>query len=120
MIIFRRVFKVVTTSEFNAWLAAQAPEVMVEVAAVILLLREYGHRLARPHADVLKGSKYANMKELRARTSRAEIRIAFAFDPNRQAVVLVAGDKRGVNEKRFYKQLIAKADALYARYLQSR
>jgi len=45
---FPRVFKVVTTSEFNAWLAAQAPEVMVEVAAVILLLREYGHRLARP------------------------------------------------------------------------
>ena len=114
------VFKVITTMVFNDWLNEQSPEVMAEATAVILLLREHGHRLARPHADTLKGSKYANMKELRARTSQAEIRIAFAFDPQRQAIVLVAGDKRGVNEKRFYKQLIAKADALFTEYLQSR
>jgi len=120
MIILVSVFKVITTLVFNAWLAEQTPEVMAEVAAVILLLREYGHRLGRPHADTLKGSKYANMKELRAKTSSAEIRIAFAFDPRRQAVILIAGDKRGVNQKRFYKQLIAKADALFTEYLRSR
>jgi hypothetical protein len=60
------------------------------------------------------------MKELRARTSAQEIRIAFAFDPKRDAILLVAGDKRGVNEKRFYRQLIARADAVYAEYLKSR
>jgi hypothetical protein len=114
------VFKVVTTSVFNGWLQKQSSEVMAEAAAVVLLLREYGHQLGRPHADTLKGSKHANMKELRVKTSRAEVRIAFAFDPERRAVVLVAGDKRGVSEKRFYKRLIAKADALFTEYLQSR
>jgi hypothetical protein len=116
MIISAGVFKIVTTSVFNDWLLAQS----LEATAVILLFREYGHRLARPHADTLKGSKHANMKELRAKTSRAEVRIAFAFDAERQAVILVAGDKRGVNEKRFYKRLIAKADALFTEYLRSR
>jgi hypothetical protein len=60
------------------------------------------------------------MKELRVRTASAEIRIAFAFDPVRQAVLLVAGGKRGINQKRFYRQLIAKADALFAAHLRKR
>jgi hypothetical protein len=81
MIISSGVFTVITTTAFNDWLNVQSDEVMVEATAVLLLLREHGHRLARPHADTLNGSKYANMKELRARTSQAEIRIAFAFDP---------------------------------------
>jgi hypothetical protein len=114
------MFTVLTTSVFNDWLAEQPAEVTVEVAAKILLLREYGHRLGRPHGDTLKGSRYANMKELRVRTSRAEIRVAYAFDPKRQAIVLVAGDKRGVNERRFYRQLIEKADELFAEYLRLR
>ena len=114
------MFTVLTTSVFSDWLGQQSSEVMAEVAAVIMLLREYGHRLSRPHADTLKGSQYANMKELRVKTAQAEVRIAFAFDPQRQAVILVAGDKRGVNEKRFYRQLIARADALFAQYLKSR
>ena len=114
------MFKAVTTAVFNEWLGQQDEEVTAEVAAAILLLQEYGPRLGRPHADTLKGSRFANMKELRVKTSRTETRIAFAFDPERQAVVLVAGDKRGVNEKRFYRQLIAKADAIFSEYLQSR
>ena len=73
--------------------------------------------MSRPHADTLNGSRYANMKELRVRTASAQIRIAFAFDPTRQAVLLVGGDKRGVNEKRFYRQLIEKADRLYKAHL---
>jgi hypothetical protein len=114
------VFKVVATAIFRDWLGEQPDEIASEVAAVILLLREYGYRLSRPHADTLKGSKFANMKELRIKTSQAEIRIAFAFDPERNAVLLVAGDKRGVNERRFYKRLIAQADALFANYLATR
>jgi hypothetical protein len=46
------------------------------------------------------------------------MRVAFAFDPSRAAILLVAGDKSGVNQKRFYKQLIAKADGLYDAHLQ--
>jgi hypothetical protein len=52
-----------------------------------------GPKLARPHADTLKGSKRANMKELRADTADKVLRVAFAFDPDRAGILLVAGDK---------------------------
>jgi len=84
-----------------------------------MLLEEYGPRLSRPFADTLRGSRHANMKELRIGAKRMATRIAFAFDPLRQAVLLAAGDKRGVGQRRFYRQLIAKADALYDRHLAS-
>ena len=76
-----------------------------------------GPQLGRPHADTLNGSKHANLKELRADTSAHILRIAFAFDPKRAAILLVGGDKCDVNQKRFYRQLIAKADALYDAHL---
>jgi hypothetical protein len=53
------------------------------------------------------------MKELRADTEDMVMRIAFAFDPDRAAILLVAGDKSGVNQRRFYRQLIAQADRPY-------
>jgi len=74
------------------------------------LLSEFGPSLGRPRVDTLKGSKHANMKELRFDAADGVWRFAFAFDPNRQAIVLVGGDKSGVSEKRFYRQLIKKAD----------
>jgi hypothetical protein len=114
------MWKVVTTREFDSWLDAAGHDVVSEVVAIVTLLSEFGPRLGRPHVDTLKGSKYAHMKELRVRTADAQIRIAFAFDPDRQAILLVAGDKRGVNEKRFYRQLIAKAEALYEAHLKKR
>ncbi len=58
------------------------------------------------------------MKELRAKTSQAVLRVAFAFDPLKSAVLLIGGNKQGVNEKRFYKQLIDRADELYAQHLK--
>ena len=67
--------------------------------------------------DTLKGSRHANMKELRFDAADGVWRVAFAFDPRRRAILLVAGDKSGVSEKRFYKQLIARADARYEAHL---
>lgn len=81
------------------------------------MLKLLGPHLGRPHADTLNGSKHANMKELRAATPDKVLRLAFAFDPERSAILLVAGDKRGVQERRFYKELIAKADALFDAHL---
>jgi hypothetical protein len=57
------------------------------------------------------------MKEIRVDINEQVIRIAFAFDPKRQAILLTAGDKAGVKEKRFYKELVRKADALYDEHL---
>jgi hypothetical protein len=57
------------------------------------------------------------MKELRFDASDGVWRVAFAFDPRRRAILLVAGDKSGVSEKRFYKQLIKKADERFEKHL---
>jgi hypothetical protein len=87
------------------------------ILARALLLEREGPTLGRPHADTLVGSKHANMKELRCNAAGGVWRIAFAFDPERRAILLVAGDKSGGSEKRFYKRLIARADERFDRHL---
>jgi hypothetical protein len=85
-------------------------EVQDELLAHIGLLEQFGPQLRRPWADTLNGSRHANMKELRFDAADGVWRVAFAFDPNRKAILLVAGDKSGGSEKRFYRQLIETAD----------
>lgn len=94
-----------------------AEEVQDELLAHAKLLETFGPQLGRPRVDTLKGSRYPNMKELRFDAAGGVWRVAFAFDPNRQAILLVAGDKSGAGEKRFYKQLIARADARFTAHL---
>ena len=93
-------------------------DVRTALAASLILLGEFGPTLGRPQCDTLKGSRHANMKELRFSAADGVWRLAFAFDPRRKAVLLVAGDKSGVNEKRFYKQLIATADGRFDAHLE--
>jgi hypothetical protein len=85
-------------------------DVQDELLAHIELLERFGPQLGRPRADTLNGSRHPNMKELRFAAADGIWRVAFAFDPNRKAILLVAGDKSGGSEKRFYRQLIEKAD----------
>ncbi len=94
-------------------------EVRTELSVKIELLKEFGPVLGRPHADALKGSKYANMKELRFRADHGVWRVAFAFDPKRSAILLIGGDKRGKDQKQFYKRLIEQADKRYANHLDN-
>jgi hypothetical protein len=93
--------------------------VRLALLAELMLLRTYGPGLDRPHADTLSGSKHSNMKELRFKADDGVWRVAFAFDPERKGIVLVAGDKAGVAQKRFYKALIAKADARFDEHLDA-
>ncbi|MGH6957130.1 MAG: type II toxin-antitoxin system RelE/ParE family toxin [Caulobacteraceae bacterium] len=96
------------------------PEVVQDpLLASVGLLVVYGPALGRPHADTLAGSKHANMKELRFKADGGVWRVAFAFDPERQAILLVAGDKVGVAQKRFYRALIAKADSRFTEHLNT-
>ena len=88
-----------------------------EILAHMGLLKQFGPALGRPRVDTLKGSSHANMKELRFNAANGVWRIAFAFDPKRQAILLVGGDKSGGSEKRFYRQLIKKADARFDEHL---
>jgi hypothetical protein len=111
------MWAVVTTDEFDEWFGQIGQSGQVEVIAKVELLKLLGPALRRPHADTLNGSKHPNMKELRAETRDQVLRIAFAFDPRRTAILLVGGDKSGVGQKQFYKQLINKADRLYDEHL---
>jgi len=104
--------------DFEPEFTAFPDDVQDALLKVAKLFADYGPQLGRPHADTLKGSKYPNMKELRFEGGDGEWRAAFAFDPERAAIVLVAGDKSGGNERRFYRQLIAKADRRYSEHLR--
>jgi hypothetical protein len=103
--------------EFEPEFFALHEVVREEILALTRLLQQFGPQLGRPRVDTLKGSRYANMKELRFAAGGGEWRVAFAFDPKRKAILLVAGDKSGGSEKRFYKQLIRKADDRFDAHL---
>ena len=90
-----------------------------ELLAHAKLLANYGPHLGRPTVDTLKGSTYFNMKEMRFSWQQEVWRVAFAFDPHRQAILLVGGNKCGVNQSRFYKRLIDIAENRYQEHLHN-
>ncbi len=110
-VLFHDVFVV----EFEAL----ADELQDELLAHAKLLAEFGPNLGRPTVDTLKGSRHPNMKELRFSWNGQVWRVAFAFDPQRQAIVLVGGDKAGADQRRFYKRLITVADERYDNHLNT-
>lgn len=89
-----------------------------ELLAQAKVIEHFGPEAKRPRVDTLKGSTYPNMKELRFDAENGTWRNAFAFDPQRHAVLLVAGNKSGSSEKLFYKRLIRIADKRFAAHLQ--
>jgi len=103
--------------EFEPEFDALHADVRIEILAMARLLQQFGPQLKRPRADTLNGGRHANMKELRFSAGDGEWRVAFAFDPKRKAILLVAGDKSGVGEKRFYRELIRKADDRFDAHL---
>jgi len=92
-------------------------ELQDELLAHARLLAEFGPNLGRPTVDTLKGSRHTNMKELRFAWGGQVWRVAFAFDPQRQAILLVGGDKGGADQRRFYKRLIHTADQRYDEHI---
>jgi hypothetical protein len=105
--------------DFATEFAALAEPLQDELLAHALLLRDFGPGLGRPTVDTLKGSKHANMKELRFAWAGEVWRVAFAFDLKRQGILLVGGDKGGADQRRFYKRLITVADERFDRHLAS-
>jgi hypothetical protein len=92
-------------------------DVRTEILALARLLQQFGPQLGRPRVDTLNGSRHSNMKELRFSAADGEWRVAFAFDTKRKAILFVAGDKSGGGERRFYQQLIRKADRRFDAHL---
>jgi len=107
------------TDEYAAWFTMLIKEDLgsaVQVAQAVAALREEGPTLGRPLVDRLKGTRIHHLKELRPGSrGRSEIRIIFAFDPARSALLLLGGDKAG-NWQRWYRENIPLAEQLYIDY----
>lgn len=104
------------TDEFDAWWTSEQVDEddQEAITAAVELLEERGPALGRPLADVVTTSRYPNMKELRP--PRSDIRIFFAFDPRRAAILLIGGSKTD-RWGEFYEQMVPVADTLYAEHL---
>jgi hypothetical protein len=110
-------WKVIFFRDFDPEYEGLPTAVQDELLAQLKVVERFGPDAGRPRVDTLRGSKHANMKELRFDAADGVWRFAFAFDPNRRAAVLVGGDKSGISEKRFYRQLISKADKRFDTHL---
>jgi hypothetical protein len=85
---------------------------------VLVAVSRAGPNLGRPLVDTLNGSRHNNMKEIRLKVGGAW-RFAFAFDPDRAAIILCGGNKEGVSERKFYKALIREADKRFDEWLEA-
>jgi len=107
------------TEEYASWYIALIKEDLgsaTQVAQAVAALREEGPTLGRPLVDRLKGANIHHLKELRPGSQgRSELRIIFAFDPTRSALLLLGGDKAG-NWQRWYRDNIPIAERLYIEY----
>jgi hypothetical protein len=111
------LWNVLFHDDFHAEFKAMGSTLQDELLAHARLLQEFGPHLGRPTVDTLKGSKHTNMKELRFDCEGGVWRVAFAFDTERAAILLIGGDKGGADQRRFYKKLIANADARFDSHL---
>jgi hypothetical protein len=109
--------------EFEAEFGALEERVQDDLLESARVLAEIGPTLGRPTVDTLKGARHANMKEMRFTSGRGVWRVAFAFDPARQAILLVAGNKAGLSTKmqaKFYRDLIECADRRFSDWMRQR
>ncbi len=108
------MWQVEYTDQFEGWWLELGEREQEDVRVAVDKLEEYGPALGRPLVDTVKGSRYPKMKELRP--LGGNIRVLFAFDPRRSAILLVGGDKTDRWEE-FYEEAIPEADRLYEVYL---
>lgn len=104
-------WNVEVTDECKAWLEQLSEADFDAVDYSVDLLTEHGPQLEHPHSSKINGSRHAHMRELRVQSGGRPIRIFYAFDPRRSAILLIGGEKSG--DRRFYERMIAIADELY-------
>jgi hypothetical protein len=103
------------TAQAEEWLVGLSDPDFKAIMTAVELLEERGPSLGRPAVDRIKGSRHHNRKELRS--FGGDLRALFAFDPRRQAIVLLGGDKTD-DWTGWYERNIPLADDLYDRYLE--
>lgn len=104
------------TDNFGCWWDGLSEPEQVSIDAVVQLLEEHGAHLGFPHSSGINGSRHAHMRELRIQHQGRPYRVLYAFNPARNAILLLGGDKTG--QDRWYKIHVPIADRLYDEHLQ--
>ncbi len=103
------------TDEFGSWWDTLTESERIRITSAVGLLERRGPNLPFPHSSGVKGSRHGHMRELRVQVGGRPIRVFYAFDPRRIAILLIGGDKTGQED--FYKRLVSIADRLYDDHL---
>jgi hypothetical protein len=114
--IYLVAWEVEFTDDFEGWWNSLSEIEQGKVDARVTLLMEHGPNLGYPFSSQVKGSRYPEMRELRAQAAGDPLRILYAFDPRRTAILLVAGDKTG--DDRWYRTQVPIADGLFEAHLK--
>lgn len=104
------------TDEFGEWWDTLSEEEHISIDATVRLLENRGPTLGYPHSSKISSSKHPHMRELRIQHRGKPIRILYAFDPRRVAILLIGGDKSG--DDRWYETFVPIADRLYREHLE--
>ncbi len=104
------------TDEFEEWWNGLTPEEQEDVSASVEVLERLGPNLRFPHSSGVVSSRHAHMRELRVQHAGRPYRVLYAFDPTRTAILLIGGDKTGVD--RWYDVFVPIADELYVRHIE--
>lgn len=110
------MWEVEYTDEFEEWWGTLSLREQGTIDDAVSALQDLGPALGRPWVDAIKTSRHPNMKELRPRGGN--LRILFAFDPRRAAILLIGGDKTGLWD-RWYAEMVPVADRLYDEHLRA-
>ena len=110
-----QVWNVESTAQFERWWDDLTPAEQRSVDLGIRLLGQKGPTLEFPHSSGILSSRHRNMRELRAQSGGRPLRVFYAFDPRRTAILLLGGDKTG--NDRFYPRFVRRADELYDAHL---
>lgn len=108
------------TVEFQEWYEKCDHQLQDDIVEHVKVLEQFGPHLGRPNVDTLKESAITNLKELRFNSRDKVIRITFVFDPSRNGVLIIGGDKAGSGGKTFYKMIIDASEKIYFSYLEMR
>ena len=109
------IWNVEYTDEFGAWWAELTDAEQEDISATAEILMERGPDLPFPYSSGVEGSRHTHMRELRVQSGGKPLRVFYAFDPIRSAILLIGGNKTGDN--RFYKKMIPIADRLYDEHI---
>ncbi len=104
------------TDEFAVWWDTLDDVRREDVAAYVGELERLGPRLPFPYSSGVKSSRHAHMRELRVQSGGHPLRVFYAFDPRRAAILLLGGDKTG--DDLFYQRMVPQVDTLYDIHLE--